>query len=257
MIRLAAIALAANAFAQPLPPAPAAQVKFTPPPDSAIPDTPLGDVIRFGRDVFVDTPRYAKGYVGNELTCANCHLDAGRKPGSAPLWAAYVAYPAFRTKNEQVNTFAKRIEGCFRFSMNGRMPPQDSLIVTGLIAYSFFLATNAPVGAYLEGRGFPAIVEPPLPASAARGEQVYRARCESCHKANGEGLREGGKYLFPPLWGRNSYNKGAGMHARPTAAAFIKANMPLIEPNTLTDQEAWDVAAYIDGKPRPADPRKR
>jgi thiosulfate dehydrogenase len=47
------------------------------------------------------------------------------------------------------------------------------------------------------------------------------------------------------------------MHRRNTAAAFIKANMPLGQGNTLTDQQAWDVAAYIDGKPRPPDPRTR
>ena len=73
--------------------------------------------------------------------------------------------------------------------------------------------------------------------------------------AQGAGLKEGRKYTFPPLWGRDSYNAGAGMHRVHTAAAFIKANMPLGQPNTLTDQEAWDVAAYINGKPRPPDPR--
>ena len=250
-------ALAASAFAQPLPPPAANPVKFTPPPESAIPDTPLGDIIRYGRDVFVDTQRYAKPYVGNKLNCVNCHLDSGRLAGSAPLWAAYVAYPDFRTKNDQVNTFAKRLEGCFRFSMNGRMPPQDSLVITSLIAYSFFLATNAPVGAYLEGRGFPEVSEPALTPSASRGQAVYTTHCAACHQANGEGLQEAGKYTFPPLWGRNSYNNGAGMHVRATAAAFIKANMPLGQGNTLTDQEAWDVAAYIDGKPRPDDPRRR
>ena len=254
---LIAATFATSAFAQPLPPAPAEQVKFTPPPESAIPITPLGDIIQFGRDVFLDTQRYAKPYVGNKLNCVNCHLDAGRRKGSAPLWAAYVAYPEFRTKNEQVNTLAKRLEGCFRYSMNGRMPPEDSLVVTGLIAYAYFLATGAPVGAYLEGRGFPEIAEPAQTPSAACGQHVYAKHCASCHQVNGEGLREGQKYLFPPLWGRDSYNKGAGMHRRSTAAAFIKANMPLGQGDTLTDQEAWDVAAYIDGKPRPADPRKR
>ena len=47
------------------------------------------------------------------------------------------------------------------------------------------------------------------------------------------------------------------MHRGQTAAAFIKANMPLGQANTLTDQEAWDVAAYINSKPRPPDPRAR
>ena len=36
-----------------------------------------------------------------------------------------------------------------------------------------------------------------------------------------------------------------------TAAAFIRANMPRTAPGSLSLQEALDVAAYIDGQPRP------
>ena len=238
-----------------IPAPPPGAATFTPPDFNAIPDTPLGDMIRFGHDVFVDTQRYAKKFVGNGLNCVNCHLDAGRLANSAPLWAAYVAYPSFRTKNDQVNTFEQRLEGCFRFSMNGRMPPADSLIVTGLVSYSFWLATGAPVGAQLAGRGFPEVPQPPLAPSGPRGREVYAAHCTVCHQDDGTGLKAKGTYVFPPLWGGESYNKGAGMHRMNTAAAFIKANMPLGQGGTLTDQQAWDVAAYIDGKPRPPDPR--
>ncbi len=242
---------------EPIPPPAASATAFTPPATEAIPDTPLGEMIRFGRDVFVDTQRYAKKYVGNGLNCVNCHLDAGRAANSAPLWAAYVAYPAFRTTNRQINTFEQRLESCFRFSMNGTMPPADSAVVVGLVSYSYWLATGAPVGAQLAGRGFPAVAEPPLVPAAARGAQVYQAHCAACHGANGAGLKAGTTYTFPPLWGRDSYNAGAGMHRVPTAAAFIKANMPLGQGGTLTDQQAWDVAAYMNGHARPPDPRTR
>ena len=90
-------------------------LRFAPPDFDAIPDTPLGDMIRFGRDVFLYTQRYAKPFVGNKLNCVNCHLDGGRLANSAPLWAAYVAYPAFRTKNKQVNTFRATARGLFPF----------------------------------------------------------------------------------------------------------------------------------------------
>ena len=40
------------------------------------------------------------------------------------------------------------------------------------------------------------------------------------------------------------------------AAGFIKANMPVGQENTLTDQDAWDVAAFIDSRERPKDPRQ-
>lgn len=228
---------------------------FTPPTADTIPDTPLGTMVRFGRDVFTDTQRYAKAYVGNGLNCVNCHLDAGRAAHAAPLWAAYTAYPSFRTKNDKVNTFAQRLQGCFRFSMNGRVPPADSAVIVGLTSYAYWLATGAPTGAELAGRGYPPVPAPASAPDAARGATVYATHCAACHGAQGAGLKEGRKYTFPPLWGRDSYNAGAGMHRVHTAAAFIKANMPLGQPNTLTDQEAWDVAAYINGKPRPPDPR--
>jgi thiosulfate dehydrogenase len=234
-------------------PEPSNQVKFTPPRLTDIPNSPLGDMVSYGRDIFVDTQRYAKAYVGNKLNCQNCHLDAGTLANSAPLWAAYVAYPAFRTKYEQVNTFAKRLVGCFGFSMNGRVPPADCAVSTALSADACWLATGAPVGAHLAGRGFPAVADPPQPASAQRGQQVYATHCVACHQANGAGLPG----TFPPVWGGDSYNKGAGMHQVATAAAFIKANMPLGQPNTLSDQDAWDVAAYVNTKPRPADPRTK
>jgi thiosulfate dehydrogenase len=231
----------------------ASVVKFTPPNFDTVPDTPLGTMIRYGRDVFVNTQRYGQPYVGNKLNCVNCHLDAGRLANAAPLWAAYVSYPAFRAKNEQVDTFERRLEDCFRFSMNGRMPPGDSLVITSLVSYSYWLATGAPVGAQLAGRGFPEVPQPPLPASVDRGQAVYTTHCAACHQPDGKGLKD----TFPPVWGSESYNKGAGMHRIHTAAAFIKANMPMGQGGTLSDQESWDVAAFINSKPRPPDPRDR
>src|SRR3546814_8257051 len=50
-------------------------------------------------------------FVGNGLSCQNCHLDAGRKPDSAPMWAAWVTYPLYRSKNKQINTMEARIKG--------------------------------------------------------------------------------------------------------------------------------------------------
>lgn len=253
-LTVAGFAHAANRALTELPPVPADAVHFAPPAPDAIPDTPLGAMIRFGRDVFTDTQRYAKGYVGNGLNCVNCHLDAGRLANAAPLWAAYVAYPSFRTKNDKVNTFAQRLQGCFRFSMNGKAPPADSAVIVGLTSYAFWLATGAPVGASLAGRGYPPVPQPPEAPDVARGAAAYRTHCAACHGANGGGVKSGKAYTFPPLWGRDSYNAGAGMHRISTAAAFIKANMPLGMGNTLTDQEVWDLAAFVNSKPRPPDP---
>lgn len=66
-----------------------------------------------------------------------------------------------------------------------------------------------------------------------------------------------GQQAFPPLWGPRSYNWGAGMATIDKAAAFIHANMPPGQPDTLSVQQAWDVAYFIDGHSRPQDPRFR
>lgn len=226
-----------------------------PPSESEIPDNAFGEMVRKGQAIFVDTKREVPEYVGNGMTCANCHMDQGKMPNAAPLWAAYVMYPAYRSKNDKVNTYAERIQGCFQFSMNGTAPGADSEAMTALITYSYWLAKNAPTGVSLPGRGYPEVPKPADGYSIERGEIVYKENCALCHGADGLGQKVGDHYVFPPLWGKDSYNWGAGMHRINTAADFIKANMPLGKGNTLTDQEAWDVAAFMNSHERPQDPR--
>ncbi|WP_449427087.1 c-type cytochrome [Rhodanobacter umsongensis] len=229
---------------------------FTPPTEAEMPGGPLGDVIRQGRDIFTDTPEHAKAYVGNGLSCSNCHLDAGRLANSAPLWGAYGMYPQYRKKNGHVNTFGERLQGCFRFSMNGKAPPLDSAEMVALETYAWWLAKGTPVGVKLQGAGYPKQgFKPPQPPDYARGEKVYTASCALCHGADGQGRQVAGRNVFPPLWGPQSFNWGAGMHELDNAAAFIKANMPLSRGGTLSDQDAWDVAMFMDAHERPQDPR--
>ncbi|MGS1012958.1 c-type cytochrome [Rhodanobacter sp. UC4450_H17] len=212
--------------------------------------------MRQGRELFVHTDTLAKAYVGNGLTCANCHLDAGRLANSAPMWGAYVTYPQYRSKNKHVNSFGERMQGCFKFSMNGKAPPLDSKEMVALETYAFWMASGAPVGAKLAGAGYPKKgFKPPQPPDYARGEKVFGANCALCHGADGQGQKVAGEYVFPPLWGPDSFNWGAGMHQLDNAAAFIKANMPLSRGGSLSDQDAWDVAMYMDAHERPQDPR--
>src|SRR6185312_12377865 len=133
-------------------PAPA---RFTPPAEAAIPAGPLGEVIRAGRAIFTDTPGHAKAYVGNGLSCSNCHLDAGRRADSAPLWGAWGMYPQYRKKNGHVNSFGERLQGCFEYSMNGKAPPLGSPEIVALEAYAWWIAQGAPVGKKLPGAGYP------------------------------------------------------------------------------------------------------
>ncbi len=228
---------------------------FVPPPDAAIPDGPFGELVRLGQNIFQDTPRYAPGFTGNALSCRNCHLDRGRAAGSAPMWAAYVHYPEYRKKDDLVNTLQLRIQGCFRYSQNGTPPPADDKVLTALVSYFYWMAAGLPVGIRPKVAGYPPLAEPKSPPSRERGAAVYAANCALCHGEDGQGRAAAGESVFPPLWGPRSFNWGAGMHQLDRAAAFIKRNMPLGAGELLTDQEAWDVAAYMNSQPRPQDPR--
>ena len=228
---------------------------FKPRTDDQIPKTPFGDMVRMGENIFRDPQTYATKYVGNDLHCTNCHLQAGRLAGASPMWAAYTAYPAYRSKNGHVNSYQERLQGCFRYSMNGKVPPLGDPVLVALESYSYFLAKGLPVGEDAPGKGFPALAKPAEPPDYKRGGEVYARACASCHAADGQGQSSANKVAFPPLWGARSYNWGAGMTNVKSAAEFIRANMPLNLGGSLSEQEAWDVALYIDSQVRPQDPR--
>jgi thiosulfate dehydrogenase len=239
------------------PDTPGMPTTFVPPSEADIPNDVFGETVRRGIAIFTDTRNEAKPYAGDGLNCSSCHLDRGRRPGAAPMWAAWVRYPRFRSKNDAVNTMAMRIQGCFRYSMNGTPPPEDSEVMTALQTYFFWLARGAPTGAKLAGGGFPVLPEPAGAPSSERGAAVFSGKCAACHGGDGEGRRVPGGtgYQFPPLWGPNSYNWGAGLTSVASAAYFIRANMPYGLRNVLTVEEAWDVAMFVDSHERPQDPR--
>lgn len=243
----ATLARAQETAAKPIP--------FTPPPESAMPHGPLGDAVRLGENVFRYTTTYASDVIGAKLNCTNCHLGGGSIANSSPLWGAYPAYPEYRSKNKRVNDYVMRLQDCFRFSENGKVVPADAPIMVALEAYSYWLATGAPTGAELAGRGYPKLSAPALPPDYARGEGVYKAQCALCHGTGGGGQYVRGATVFPALWGNDSYNWGAGMGNIDALASFAKANMPLGGAGTLSVQQAWDVAQYIDSHERPQDPR--
>lgn len=228
---------------------------FTPPAAADAPDDAYGEAVRLGEKLMTDTATLAPQYVGNGLVCSNCHLDAGRKAGAAPLWAAFVNFPAFRAKNGEINTFQKRVQDCFVYSINGVPPPLGSRELIAIESYAAFMARGLPSGMSPPGRGFPEIGASPERPDDQRGGQVYAEKCSACHGADGAGQIIRGGPSYPPLWGARSYNWGAGMARVDRAAAFIRANMPQGGEGSLTVQEAWDVASYIDGKTRPQDPR--
>lgn len=229
---------------------------FVPPELVDIPHSKYGEMVHLGRHIFIDTATHARRYVGNGMNCANCHLQEGRKPFAAPLWAAYPRYPQFRNKSHAVVTFEERIQDCFPFSLNGIAPTLDAPEIKALTAYAQWLSKGVPVNADMPGRGFARLSKPRDP-TPVNGQKVYKEQCAICHGADGQGRKHTQRagYMFPPLWGADSPNRAAGMSTVKSCAEFVKANMPLGKGWTLTDMESWDVCSYIWLQDRPWDPR--
>jgi thiosulfate dehydrogenase len=232
---------AASAMAQAASPVP-----FNVPADSTIPAGPEGDAL------ITDTKRLLPQNVGSGLTCATCHLDAGTRPDAGPFVGLWGVFPEYSSRDGRIDSLQQRINDCFLRSMNGRPLSLDSREMNAMLMYIQWLSTGVPVGASVAGRGMGAI-DAALKPNATRGKQVYIANCASCHVDNGSGIANpAGGYVFPPVWGSASFNVGAGMARTYTAAAFIKHNMPLGQGNSLSDQDAVDVADYVAHQPRPA-----
>lgn len=217
----------------------------------------LRKVILRGHDIFMNTQQFRGKYVFNDMNCKTCHMGEGRLNWSGPVWPAATTLPDYRGKNKHVNSLEERIAGCFAYSMNGTPPAYGSDDMLALAAYHQWLATGAPVyERNIAGRGFSSLGKKiPEDVSYEKGQAVYEANCAICHGSDGAGQKKDGKVVFPPLWGDGAYNWGAGMTRVFTAASFIKNNMPLSKPGSLTDDEAWNVAWFVNSHERPQDPR--
>jgi thiosulfate dehydrogenase len=231
---------------------------------STVGDDPFGKLVKYGYALMTNTANEigptvsdeAKRFSGNNLSCQNCHLKAGVQPYSMPLVGVWGQFPQYRGREGEIGTLEERINGCMERSMNGRALPLSGREMKAYLAYIKWLSTGIPDGAKLTGAGTLNVKEPGRAADLGHGEQVYKQVCAACHGADGQGMRapNGNGYQFPPLWGPDSYNNGAGMVRILTAAAFIKHNMPFGTTFTapaLSDTDAYDVAAYINNAERP------
>ncbi len=208
-----------------------------------IPDGPLGASVQRGLALVEHTADSLPGYVSANLRCTSCHLDRGLRDKAIPLTGAYDRYPRFVERTGAVVLIEDRVNYCFTRSLAGRALPPRSREMVDIVAYLAFVS-HAATGS----------VEPnlaPLGADSARGAVVYASSCGRCHGADGAGLQ-----ATPAVWGARSYSIGASMARVGRAAAFIRRNMPFDLPGTLSDQQAYDVAAYINSHARPDLPGK-
>jgi thiosulfate dehydrogenase len=230
----------------------AGPVPFSVPADSTIPSGPEGDAVRLGKSLITNTKKLLPRNVGAGLTCANCHLGAGTRPDAGPFVGLWGVFPEYSSRDGRIDSLQQRINDCFLRSMNGKPLGPESREMNAMLMYIQWLSTGVPVGASVAGRGM-GTIDAALKPNAAHGKQVYGAKCASCHGDDGGGIANpAGGYVFPPVWGNTSFNVGAGMARTYTSAAFVKHNMPLGQGNSLSDQDAVDVADFVAHQPRPA-----
>jgi thiosulfate dehydrogenase len=225
------------------------RARFRIPTDAELRDSVYRASALRGRAILLATRDSLPRNVGNSLRCASCHLNGGLQPGGMPWVGSYARFPQYRARSGKVDLIEDRINDCFRRSMNGRALDPAGRDMRDIVSYFAFLSTGLPVGAEMEGQGLPPLR--PLPGDLRRGAAVFASTCARCHGANGQG-----NALAPPLWGPRSYNVGAGMARINTAASFIHALMPIDRAQQLTPQQAFDVATYINTRPRPNFPPK-
>ena len=217
--------------------------------------------LHYGKELVANTAEYLgpNGKVkamSNGMNCQNCHLQAGTAPLGNNYSAVAATYPKFRARSGTEEDIQKRINDCFERSLNGQPLARDSKEMKAMVAYINWVGKDVPKGEVPKGSG---IYEVPLldrAADPAKGKLVYENQCASCHQADGKGMAkpDGSGYLYPPLWGENSYNHGAGLYRLSRFAGYVKANMPLgatFEQPILSDEESWDLAAYVNSMERP------
>jgi thiosulfate dehydrogenase len=232
------------------------------PDSSQIPKTAEGELIGYGWDLIVHTAHYfgPDGIIscgGNGMNCQNCHLSAGTKPWGNNYGGVFSTYPKYRDRRGSTETIPQRINDCFSRSLNGWPLDSNSHEMKAILAYIQWLGKDVPKGAKPAGSGIQDLKFLDRPADSATGRRVYVAKCQRCHGPNGQGdyLPNTVIYKYPPLWGLHSYNTGAGLYRLSRFAGFVKNNMPFGTDYTLpelTDEEAWDVAAFVNSRPRPA-----
>lgn len=232
-----------------------------------LPPGPHRDLVQYGHELTTRTFAHIgpevqdvrRRLAGNNLACASCHQQAASKPFAMPWSGVTATFPQYRGREDDVSTVEERVNGCMERSMNGKPLALDSREMKAFVTYIAFLSQGIPVGAEVKGAGMVPSKMPNRRADVAAGGKVYEAKCAVCHGADGQGVRAGKPgdaqgYTFPPLWGNDTFNNGAGMNRMIMATRFIKHNMPLGSSHDapqLSDDEAYDVAAFMLSKPRP------
>ncbi|MDB5119855.1 MAG: cytochrome class [Sphingobacteriales bacterium] len=236
-------------------------IDWTAPSEKSIPRGEKGKIIRYGRELITHTSYYLgpKGkvaHLSNGMNCQNCHLNAGTKAFGLNYSAVASSYPKFQPRGGTIVSISGRINGCFQRSLNGQILDTASSEMLAMVAYMNWLGKDVTKGIKPSNNGVKKLSYLSRAANHDLGKTVFINKCQSCHGPNGLGIlnKEKTEYIYPPLWGNNSYNDGAGLYRLSNFAGFVKNNMPYgtdYKHPQITDEMAWDVAAFVNSQPRP------
>ena len=216
--------------------------------------------ILYGRELVINTSLYfgpnGSLHKANGLNCQDCHQEAGTKPYGNNFLGVAATYPKFRERSGGVETINRRLSDCFKRSLASTEADTSSAELKAISAYIMWTGKNIPGNLHIEGTGAKEIDYINRAADSASGQTIYITRCKSCHGSNGEGQPSDNpkRFRYPPLWGAKSYAVSAGMYRLSKLAAYVRNNMPpggSFQHPQLINEEAWDVAAYINSQPHP------
>ena len=219
------------------------------------------ELLKYGQELIANTAYYI-GFKGikkqntNGLNCQNCHLNAGAKPWGNNYLSVAATYPKMRKRSGTITDVYGRINGCLQRSLNGSPLDSTDHEMRAMAAYIQWLGQDVPKGKNAEGSKVYPLDYLDRAADPVKGKTIYKAKCASCHMDDGQGILadNGRTYTYPPLWGKHSYNDGAGLYRISKFAGFVKMNMPFGVSHKnpqLSDEEAWDLAAFVNSMPRP------
>lgn len=237
------------------------------PEESTIPVGEYGNMIRYGRELIKNTSKYlgpngSVARISNGMNCQNCHLEAGTKLFGNNYSVFIASYPKKSARSGKMALPTERIADCFQRSLNGKVPDLNGKEVQAMLAYMKWVGSEQEKGKVPFGSGAQKLKYMDRAADPQKGLLVYQNKCQSCHGQHGEGVSAEDKlaFVYPPLWGEHSYNDGAGMYRLSNFAGFVKNNMPFGASFTapqLTDEESWDVAAFVNSQSRPHKEQKQ
>ena len=226
-----------------------------------------------GNTVYPDT---GEPYVTTVTACSSCHFTGGHVPFGSPVYQSPSKYQPDPETGLGPLLHPARIPPGPRGldhrllppnCMNAeRAPEKDDPVMVALVEYIHWVSDGIiDPAVQADWTLLPPEAGPKLPtidgvssmrADPIRGGSLYSQSCADCHDEDGPGA---GEYKvgeerprIPALWGiQDGYSHGAAFYRTPVLAAYAQKHMPYGEPETLSDQDALDIAAYLNAPDKP------